>query len=87
MEDRGRITVYTTTACSYCTRVKRLLESHGLAYEEVDLARDPDTRVALAQRTGMMTFPQVLVDGRLIGGFHETEAAAKSGRLNELFAV
>ncbi len=86
MEGRG-ITVYTTAACSYCTRVKRLLESHGLDYEEVDLARDPENRVALAQRTGMMTFPQVFVDGQLIGGFHETEAAARSGRLNELIAV
>jgi glutaredoxin 3 len=84
MADSGRITVYTTTACSFCTRVKRLLESHGLSYEEVDLARDPETRVALAKRTGMMTFPQVLVDGELLGGFNETEAAARSGRLSEL---
>jgi glutaredoxin 3 len=86
MTGPGRITVYTTTACSFCTRVKRLLDSHGLRYEEVDLARDPETRVALAQRTGMMTFPQVLVDDELLGGFNETEAAARSGRLQQLTA-
>lgn len=84
MGSTGRIKVYTTTACSYCVRVKRLLDAHGLSYEEVDLARDPETRIELAQRTGMMTFPQVLLDGELIGGFNETEEAARSGRLAEL---
>lgn len=87
MASPRRITVYTTTACSFCVRVKRLLDAHGLAYEEIDLARDPQTRIELARRTGMMTFPQVLVDDQLIGGFSETEAAARSGRLADLLAV
>ena len=32
----------------------------------------------LAQRTGMMTFPQVIIDGELVGGFTEVQAAAES---------
>ncbi len=78
------ITVYTTSHCPYCTRVKRLLDSRGLSYEEIDLARDPETRTELAQRTGMMTFPQVLVGEHVLGGFEETRAAADSGHLDEL---
>ena len=35
----------------------------------------------------MMTFPQVLVDGQLLGGFAEMQAAAESGRLDELLAA
>ena len=34
--------------------------------------------------TGMMSFPQVLVGGELLGGFSEVAAAAESGRLKEL---
>lgn len=82
-----QIKVYTTTACSYCVRVKRLLDSKGIQYEEIDLARDPEGRVELAKLTGMMTFPQVILDGRLIGGFNETQAAAQSGLLDELLAA
>jgi glutaredoxin 3 len=82
-----QITVYTTTPCSYCLRLKRLLDSHGLRYEEVDLARDPAGRLELVKLTGMMTFPQVLVDGKLVGGFIETQAAAENGRLEELLAA
>ncbi len=32
----------------------------------------------------MMTFPQVIIDDELVGGFIEVQAAAESGRLDEL---
>jgi glutaredoxin 3 len=81
------ITVYSTEPCSFCARVKGLLRSHGAHFNEVNLSRDPEGRVALAQKTGMLTFPQVLIDGELLGGFAEVEAAAESGRLDELLAA
>jgi glutaredoxin 3 len=31
-----------------------------------------------------MTFPQVIIDGTLVGGFQETLAADRSGQLAEL---
>ena len=78
--------MFTTDPCSFCSRVKGLLESHGLQFSEVNLSKDPEGRVALVDKTGMMTFPQVLVDGRPIGGLAEIQAAADSGRLDELLA-
>jgi glutaredoxin 3 len=83
----SQITLYTTDRCPYCVQVKRLLDSKGLAYEEINLDRDPEGRMELVKLTGMMTFPQVLIDGQLVGGFNETQAAARSGRLDELLAV
>jgi glutaredoxin 3 len=78
------ITVYTTDACPFCVRVKQLLDTRGVAYDEINLARDADGRAHLSQRTGMMTFPQVLIDGELVGGFQETLAADRSGLLKDL---
>jgi glutaredoxin 3 len=78
------VTVYTTEPCSFCARVKGLLKSRGVEYAEVNLSKDPQGRVELAQKTGMMTFPQVTIDGELVGGFTEVQAAAESGRLDEL---
>jgi glutaredoxin 3 len=83
-EVMANVTVYTTDPCSFCVRVKQLLNARSVAFEEINLARDPDGRAELLQRTGMMSFPQVLVDGELIGGFQETLAADQSGRLQEL---
>jgi glutaredoxin 3 len=80
----SNVTVYTTEPCSFCARVKGLLKSRGVEYAEVNLSKDPQGRVELAQKTGMMTFPQVTIDGELVGGFTEVQAAAQSGRLDEL---
>jgi glutaredoxin 3 len=83
----SKITVYTTEPCPYCAQVKGLLRARGLEFTEINLSKDPGGRAELARETGMMTFPQVLVDGRLVGGFVETQSAAKSGRLDELLAA
>jgi glutaredoxin 3 len=83
----SKITVYTTEPCSFCARVKGLLKARGVEFAEVDLSEDPEGRVKLAQQTGMMTFPQVTLDGKLLGGFTEIQDAAKSGRLDELLAA
>jgi glutaredoxin 3 len=80
----SKVTVYTTEPCSYCARAKGLLKARGVEFAEVNLSRDPEGRVELARETGMMTFPQVLIDGQLVGGFTEVQAAAESGRLDEL---
>jgi glutaredoxin 3 len=83
----SEIVVYTTEPCSFCARVKGLLQSRGLTFREVNLSKDPEGRAELVRRTGMMSFPQVLIDGELVGGFAETLTAAESGRLDELAAA
>jgi len=82
-----QITVYTTEPCSFCARVKGLLKTRELEFTEINLAKDPEGRAELARRTGMMSFPQVLIGDRLLGGFTEVKAAADSGRLDELLAA
>jgi glutaredoxin 3 len=81
------VTVYTTEPCSFCARVKGLLKSRGVEFSEINLAKDASGRAELAQRTGMMSFPQVLVGERLLGGYAEVQAAADSGTLEELLAA
>ncbi len=81
------VTLYSTDRCPFCIQAKKLLDKRGITYEEINLARDPDGRTELVEKTGMMTFPQVLVGDELIGGFTETQEADKSGRLQELIAA
>ncbi len=86
-EVMGRITVYTTDPCSFCGRVKALLSARGAEFTEVNLSKDPAGRAELVRETGMLSFPQVLIDGALLGGFAEVQAAADDGRLDELLAA
>ncbi len=83
----SEITVYSTEPCSFCARVKGMLKARGVEFSEVNLSKDPQGRVELASRTGMMTFPQVLIDGELLGGFAEVQDAIESGRLDEMLAA
>jgi glutaredoxin 3 len=79
----ARITIYTTRWCGYCVRAKALLDSKGLPYEEVNLDDDPHFRRTLLDLTGGWTVPQILIDGRPIGGYAELYALERSGRLDE----
>ena len=76
--------VYTTEPCGFCRQAKALLTSRGVDYDEVNLAKNPEGRADLVNRTGQMTFPQVLVGERAIGGFRELLEADRDGTLESL---
>ena len=87
IDQKPGITVYTTDPCARCIRAKDLLRRRNLDFEEVNLAKDPVGRRELAAFTGHMTFPQIVVDGRPLGGFAELEAADEQGLLEALAAA
>jgi glutaredoxin 3 len=82
----ARIELYTTAWCGYCDRAKALLRERGLPYEEVRVDHDPAFRAKLLDLTGRWTVPQILVDGRPIGGFVELRELDRRGLLAELDA-
>ena len=87
MSDMNGIAVYTTDPCGFCRQAKALLQARGVDYTEVNLAKDPEGRAALVDLTGQMTFPQVVVGERAIGGFRELLEADRAGMLDRLLAA
>jgi glutaredoxin 3 len=87
IEVMRRMTVYTTEPCGYCRTAKALLAKRGISYEEINLARDPEGRAELVRLTGMMTFPQVVIDGAPLGGYQELVRADRDGVLEDLQAA
>ena len=82
----ARVIVYTTEPCGFCAQTKALLKARGVDFEEVNLSKDAAGRTELVATTGQMTFPQILVEGRSIGGFRELLEADREGRLERLLA-
>ena len=78
------IQVYTTRWCAYCIRAKTLLESRGLEFEETSLDDDPAFRRRLLELTGGWTVPQIVIDGKPIGGYTELWQLDRSGELERL---
>jgi glutaredoxin 3 len=81
------VVVYTTEPCGFCRQAKALLESRGVVFQEVNLAKDPEGRADLVALTGQMTFPQILIENRPLGGFRELIEADRDGVLDELLAA
>ena len=81
---RRRSILYTTEPCGFCRQAKALLEAAASTTSEINLAKDPEGRAELVALTGQMTFPQILVGERAIGGFRELLEADRDGMLEEL---
>jgi glutaredoxin 3 len=78
------VMLYTTDPCGRCANAKALLAKRGIAYREVNLAKDPDGRAELQRKTGMFTFPQIVVGEHVIGGFDDLRRVDREGRLAKL---
>ena len=87
MADANGVTLYTTEPCGFCRQAKTLLATRGFSYDEVNLAKDPDGRADLVALTGQMTFPQIVVGERAVGGFRELLEADRAGTLVALLAA
>lgn len=60
-----KVTLFTTTWCGYCVRLKSQLEREGIDYVEVDIESDPEAAALVAKANdGDLTVPTlVFADG------------------------
>jgi peroxiredoxin/glutaredoxin len=62
------VVMFTRAGCSFCVKAKKMLDTRGVAYDEV--AASPRRLRAVSGRS---TTPQVFVDGAYVGGADELE--------------
>ncbi len=81
----SRVTVYSTASCPICERAKNLLQKWNIDYTEVAIDTDADAQREFARVTqGARTVPQIVIDGKLIGGFSELTELHMDGDLDNL---
>jgi glutaredoxin 3 len=81
----NKVVIYTTPYCGYCVQAKRLLAKKGVAYEEIDVSRNPELRRHMIQSSGgRMTVPQIFVNDTHVGDCDEIYALDKAGKLDAL---
>ena len=69
-------TVYSTSTCAWCDRVVQLLKDHDVETDKVSVDKDPANLKEMHIQCGgskVNNVPQVVIDGKHIGGFTETE--------------
>ncbi len=67
------VAVFTREGCAFCVRAKGLLNDAGIEFEELVLNRDY-TDQTLRAVSAQITYPQVFVDGKHIGGSDDLAA-------------
>ena len=75
----AKVEIYTQPWCGYCFRAKRLLDSKGVEYVEFPLDMEPQREAEMIQRSRGWTVPQILIDGKAIGGSDELAFAFETG--------
>ena len=60
------VSLFTKVGCPFCARAKKMLQEHGMEYEEIVLGKDITNR-SLRAVTGATTVPQVFINSKLIG--------------------
>jgi len=81
------VTIYTRQFCGYCARAKALLDSKGVAYVEHDATGRPEVREEMiAKSNGGMTFPQIFIGDKHVGGCDDLHALNRAGKLDAMLA-
>lgn len=82
-QSEPRAVVYSTSWCPWCARAKALLAQHGVSFVEIDAEAEWGRafRDEIEKRTGGRTVPQIVLDGRPIGGYENLAALAMDGGL------
>ncbi len=87
MKTIAKVTIYSSNLCGFCFRAKRLLDSKGIAYEEINVDQRNDLRQHMMQITGRRTVPQILINGDAIGGCDELYLLDRQQKLDPLLAA
>jgi len=84
-EALARIEIYSSLLCGYSYRAKKLLDSKGVAYEDIDVMLRPGRRAEMVARSGgRRSVPQIFVDGRHLGDCQELYALEAAGKLGPI---
>jgi mycoredoxin len=78
-----RPTIFTTTWCGYCSRLKSQLARAGVGYDEVDIESHPDGAEIVAKiNRGNLTVPTVLFgDGSALTNPSASQVSTKLAAL------
>ncbi|MEG0860191.1 MAG: glutaredoxin 3 [Pseudomonas sp.] len=78
------VIVYSSDYCPYCSQAKRLLQSKGVAFEEIKVDGKPQVRAEMSQKAGRTSVPQIWIGSTHVGGCDDLYALERAGKLDGL---
>lgn len=82
------VVLYTKPGCPYCSAAMSLLKKKGVDFTEIVASNDPAKKQEMIQKSGgRMTFPQVFIGDKHIGGSDDLHELDANGGLDPLLAA
>ncbi len=82
------VVIYTVDYCPYCKKAEVLLNEKDIPYKKIDITENEEEhRKKLGEYYGIegkVTVPQIIIDGRRIGGFDVLDKLNRAGELDKL---
>lgn len=79
--------MYCTEVCPYCVRAEQLLKRKGVTeIEKIRIDLEPELRIAMVEKTGRRTVPQIFINERHVGGYDDLAELDQAGGLEPLLA-
>lgn len=75
----NKVTIYSKGYCPYCKAAKRILQTKGIEYVEIDVELNPEKMTEMLSRSRRRTVPQIFFGEQHIGG-HDDLVRYYSGR-------
>ncbi len=57
------VRMYGVSWCGECRAARNFLNTHGIAYTEIDVDRDPAASAEVIRHVGKRAVPQLVIDG------------------------
>ena len=70
--------------CGFSARTMELFRQMNVPFHSVDIIANPEIRATLPQISNWPTFPQIFIDGKLIGGCDIVQEMHETGELQKL---
>jgi len=81
---KNPLVLFGLSYCPYCHKAKQLLAPYKPVVKDIDLNKNANgTRRALKKISGMKTFPQIFLKGRLLGGYEDTSRKIQTRKVKK----
>lgn len=81
----ARVKIYSTGTCPICDNTKNLLQKWHISYDEARVDQDRGLlKEMLSVTDNARTVPQIVIDGKWIGGFTDLTELHMDGELDGL---
>lgn len=82
-----QVVIFSKTYCPFCTSTKSLFSGMNIPAKIIELDtmdNGSEVQAALLDISGQRTVPNVFIKGKHLGGNDDSQAAARSGKLQEM---